>query len=315
MDNKASELSEETKALAQKGREGLPEDRDPLAPQLSETPRPKNIPEKFWDPVAGEPRLEEFFNSYSELERKLAGGSSDEDEDEEDDSNDDDKKPEEVNDDDEADKDEDDADDDEKSDKDDDEDDDKEEEDEKADDAEASEALQSAIEEAQQVYAEKGELDDDARKKLVDMGIPSEAIDYHIAGVQAYESALWGAAEEAAGSRDNLNQARIWASENWTPKQIAAFDSQVTDVETVGAAVETLMSAYNKANPSEGELTNKTTGMTRGSVYESLDEFHADLSKADETRDRVARRKAIDKLRRSRKAGTIKSNRRQPFGE
>jgi hypothetical protein len=45
-----------------------------------------------------------------------------------------------------------------------------------------------------------------------------------------------------------------------------------------------------------------------------MDEFQQDLSKADREFDKVARRKAIDKLRRSRAAGTVKSQRRSPFG-
>jgi hypothetical protein len=45
-----------------------------------------------------------------------------------------------------------------------------------------------------------------------------------------------------------------------------------------------------------------------------MDEFTQDLDRADQQRDKVARRKAIDKLRRSREAGTVKSERRSPFG-
>jgi len=45
-----------------------------------------------------------------------------------------------------------------------------------------------------------------------------------------------------------------------------------------------------------------------------MDEFTQDLDRADKLRDKVARKKAIDKLARSRAAGTVKSERRSPFG-
>jgi hypothetical protein len=133
--------------------------------------------------------------------------------------------------------------------------------------------------------------------------------------VKAEEAALWGAAEEVAGDLDTLNAAREWAAENWSDKQIAAFDAQTGDVETVRMAVTSLMTDFRKANPGEGKLTDKTTGITTGDVYHDIREFHKDLAEADKTRDALARSKAVAKMRRSRQAKTIKSGpRRQPFG-
>jgi hypothetical protein len=74
------------------------------------------------------------------------------------------------------------------------------------------------------------------------------------------------------------------------------------------------MAAFRAANPGEGRLTNRTTGHSTGDVYTHMDEFTQDLDRADQQRDKVARRKAIDKLRRSREAGTVKSERLSPFG-
>jgi len=297
-------VSEETQRLAELGRAGAVEHRDPLAPQLSETPRPAHIPEKFWDPVAGTVRVEEMAKSYAELE-KMRGQKADTvitdeveetaeetpEEATEEVEETPEEAPEETAEETEGD----------------------EEEEQEAPDA--STEVTSAVEAAAAAYKETGEVGAEQREALNKVGISNEQIDRYIAGVKAEEAALWGAAEEAAGDMDTLQAAREWAAENWSPKKIAVFDTQAGDLETVRDAVETLMKDYRKANPSEGTLTNKTTGITHGDVYRSQAEFQADLNKALAARDDKARKAAVEKMRRSRKAGTIKNGpRRQPFG-
>jgi len=47
------------------------EEYSPTEDTLEPSHRPEFLPEKFWDPENGEPRIEALANSYSELERRL----------------------------------------------------------------------------------------------------------------------------------------------------------------------------------------------------------------------------------------------------
>lgn len=46
---------------------------DNLLDTAGARPRPADIPEKFWDPAAGEVRVEALLKSYRELERRMSG--------------------------------------------------------------------------------------------------------------------------------------------------------------------------------------------------------------------------------------------------
>src|SRR5690348_4449479 len=48
---------------------GTVEHREPGAPELK--PAPEGIPEKFWDPVEGKLRADDLVKSYSELEKRI----------------------------------------------------------------------------------------------------------------------------------------------------------------------------------------------------------------------------------------------------
>lgn len=282
---------------------GAVEHRDPNLPKLH--PAPEGIPEKFWDPVEGKMRTDDLLKSYSELEKKIGQGRSNDssgDEDEPEDAappaEDDEEGSEKEADDDTSEDDSEDK-----------------EGDEKDDQEDADEApLQAAIDAAQKSYAETGELSAEDRKPLHEAGISDEQIDLYLQGVKATEDALRTSAAEAAGSEENLNAAMQWAAENWSEKKILAYNAMTGDVETVGTAVAGLMADFRKANPGEGKLTNINSGISRGDVYGSMDEFQQDLAKADRVGDQVARRKALQKLRRSKQAGSVKSApRTSPF--
>jgi hypothetical protein len=276
---------------------GSIDSKDPMAAKT--TPAPEGVPDKFWDPIAGKLRTDDLIKSYSELEKQFRSGKKgDEEEAEEteevaeetteEETEGTEEAPEETT----------------------------EEETEETEKANPEEDFKAAIEAAQTTYAETGELPEEARKPFLDMGFTGQQIDLYLAGVKATEAALQTTAYKAAGSPEAYSAAIKGAGEGGlTPKQIQAFNAQVGDVETVGPAVAGLMASFKAANPGEGQLTNINSGVNRGDVYESMAEFQQDLAAADKVRDGVARKKAVDKLRRSREAGTIKhSNRRQPFG-
>lgn len=303
-DSAAPEVSEEVTRLAELGRKGTVEFRDPLAPKTFE--RPAGVPEKFWDPLTGAVNTEALLKSYTELEKlrsqpkqeevQTPAAEADTPAVEEKPEEDPEEQPEgeaegepegqEDGSDDEA----------------------------GEENGDEPPALTSAIEAAQAAYAETGELSAEAREPLLAQGISNEQIDFYLQGVKAAEQALYSAAYEAAGGEETYKEAVQWASTNWSEKQIAAFNAATGDPQAIKMVVKGLVSEFREANPGEGRLTNINTGVSRGDVYNDIREFHADLAKADATRDQLARSKAVDKLRRSREAKTIVSNRRQPFG-
>lgn len=288
-DEAKTELSAEAQALAEKGRSGTIDLPDPLVKLI---PAPAGTPEKFWDPVEGKLRVDDLIKSYSELETKLGqpadagdedeGGEDDEGSDGEDDpaaAGEADDPADEGGD------------------------------DEGGDDDEGADAptLTTAIESAQVAYAETGELNDEARAPLRAAGISDDQIDLYLSGVKAAEKALEDAVTGPFGSREAYDEAVSWAAAGgMTPKQITAFNGLTGAVETAKTAGKMLFDAYKAANPGEGKFVDLTTGMNHGDVYKSMAEFHKDLAAADAVRDKVARKDAVEKLARSRKARSIK---------
>jgi hypothetical protein len=171
--------------------------------------------------------------------------------------------------------------------------------------------LDEAMGNAQKVYAETGTLPTEAREPFLKAGFSNEQIDLYLAGVKAYEQGLQQAAVKAAGvqSYDEVVEATKWAAANWNEKQIAAFNSQTGDIDTIGNAVAGLFQAYRAANPAEpgeGRLTGANNSVGLGDVYTREAEFQKDLAAADKARDVDARREAVAKMARSLKAGSIK---------
>jgi hypothetical protein len=220
-------LSEETLALAQKGQEGLSAVAKPAAASADTKPtRPVSIPEKFWDAEKGEVRTEALLASYTELEKKLGGGKAEPDPDEKTPENDTARiKPSVAT----------------------------EEGSESGDgDEEGAEAqpaavLTSAIEAAQQVYAETGELSEDTVKSLVDAGIPEHVVSFYLEGIKAQEKALAAAAYAAAGGEEQYKAAVAWAAKNWSAEEINAYDSAVGNPKLIGVTVAGLVASWKAA--------------------------------------------------------------------
>jgi chemotaxis protein histidine kinase CheA len=265
------------------------ETKDPL--QRTQAPPPEGVPEKFWDPDKGQVRMDDLLKSYTELEKKFSAPKEDTEETEEaaEESQEETEEASEEASEESA---------------------EETEEETSKETEETSEAvdLSAAMEAAQTVYAEKGELPAEARDPFLKAGFSNEQIDLYLAGVKAHEEGLKSAAMKAAGVEDygQVEAAIAWAAENWTPKKIAAFNAQAGDVDTVGLAVTALFNDYRGSNPGEGRLTSINSGGNRGDVYNDRREFDADLKKADDRRDPVARKAAIQKMDRSIKAGSLK---------
>lgn len=292
-------LSPETQRLAELGRGG---DTAPpeFRPELAGKQRPDNVPEKFWDREKGVVNQDALLKSYLELERSRGQTPPSADQTPEGKPaiipNADQKPPEgeppaeggEEKTSEEAPK--------------------GDEEKPPEGDA-ATAAVTSAITAAQEDYAKNGgELSEDAVKGLLAAGIQQQQIDLYIQGVKAQERALAATAEEAAGDKATLDAAMEYAG-TLSQEEIDHLNAGLANPKTLARTVKGLVADYRAANPQapgEGRLTNTTGSTNFGDVYTSKEEYLKDMETADRTGDGVARTKAIQKLQRSKKAGTVK---------
>lgn len=303
----APQLSEETQRLAEIGRTGtVPQSGDPLYPAKpgdDTKARPDYIPEKFWDAEKGEVRLEAMAKSYGELEKSFTkkpepkdGADPKEEVAPADDTQADDgnqEAPDGANDpatdpDDTSNE-------------------------EPSDDQEqqpANPELSSAIDAARTLYAETGALTDESFEALAKAGIPRELVERYLDGVKASEAAVAAAIYQMAGGEETYAGAVEWARDAWDDKRIAAFDKAIEDPALRETAVKGLVAAYREAVPAaetgEGQLTLPGGAGDPGDVYRDREEFLKDLDAATKSGSQLERNKAIAKLNRSKKAGTLK---------
>ena len=178
--------------------------------------------------------------------------------------------------------------------------------DEEADPSEAFTAdLQSKVQSAQEEYAESGELSEDTYSALSDL-LGQDYLDNYLAGVKALEEKMTSAVYEAAGDEQLYASATEWAKDNWSEAKVEKFNNALNDPDLMPVMVKSLMDDFNAANPSEGQFTEARKGGVAQDLYSDKDEFLKDLAEADANNDALARRKATQKLQRSKKAGTLK---------
>lgn len=284
-----TQLSEETQRLAELGRNG-DQPKPEFRPQDAGKPtRPDNVPEKFWDAEKGVVNQDALLKSYLELEKTRGQTPPKQDETPagEGEQKVEEKKAEEPG-----------------------------EEGEKPQAETETSPLSSAIEAAQADYAaNNGELSADSRKALVEAGIPDAQIDLYLQGVKAQEKAMLATASEAAGGLD-VQELLGWAGENLEQAQIEYLNTGLANPKTLADTVRNLAGQYRAANPGEGRLVNTSGSTNYGDVYTSKEQYLADMAAAEKSGDMNARSAAVQKLSRSRKAGTIKAvtPRSGPFG-
>lgn len=269
-------LSEETARLAALGRgEDLPEDKSETDEGAEDTAEgsqeeakddiPEWVPEKFRKD--GKADFESLAKAYDELQKKLGAPKEEaEDDDEE-------EKPQDE-----------------------------------GEDALTEEAFREGVQKtvlsAQEEYARDGKLSDETYESLTGL-LGKTYVDNYLAGVAAMEAALTQSVYETAGGEENYMAAIEWARENWSETKIAKFDEALGDEDLMPTMVKALMADYQEAEPGEGKATRPGTGVNPSDVYTDKDEFLRDLAKAEQEGDMLARRKAVQKLERSKKAKTL----------
>jgi hypothetical protein len=159
---------------------------------------------------------------------------------------------------------------------------------------------------ARDEWAQSGDLSDETREKIISSGIPQETLDVYLEGVKALSEALTQKVYAAAGGEEDYTAAVEWARDNWSEAKVSKFDEALGDPDLMPVMVSALMGDYRAASPGEGKQTRQQGGGDNGDLYHDPEEFTRDLADADAKNDALARRKAVQKLQRSKKAGTLK---------
>ncbi len=154
-------------------------------------------------------------------------------------------------------------------------------------------------------YAEQGGLSEDTYAKLSEAGYPKEMVDIYIEGLTNRLNATTNAAYEVTGGQESYGAMIDWAIANLSDEEQDAFDRAVNsnNKATVVMAVKGLkatMDAAVKATASEepDEQIGKG-GKVAAAVYETLDDYMADLNDPRYDTNETFRRQVMAKLNRS----------------
>lgn len=154
-------------------------------------------------------------------------------------------------------------------------------------------------------YADAGGLSEETYSKLDAAGYPKEMVDIYIEGLTNRLNATTNAAYAITGGEQGYGEMIDWAIENLSEDEQAAFDAAVNsnNKATVTMAVKGLkatMDAALKASASEEpEEQISRGGKVPSTVYETLDDYMADLNDPRYDSNETFRRQVMAKLDRS----------------
>lgn len=172
----------------------------------------------------------------------------------------------------------------------------------------AEEATKKAGLDLNEVSAEWWEndgLSDATYTKLAEAGYPKEMVDIYIEGLTSRTVNTSASAYEIAGGEDKYEEMAEWASDNLSEAEVAAYDKAVNskDAETALMAVRGLKARYDsemaKDASEEPEEVVTSKGQVKGDVYESMDDYMADMNDPKYDENETFRKKVMAKLARS----------------
>lgn len=261
----------------------------PAAPAVAT--RPDHIPEKFWDAEKGVARVDEMAKSYAELEKARSAPKEEPRA----------PAPEpKVN----------------------------------ADgtiekppepEAPAPAPLAEAVQAAAKVFSETGELSGEAResltKQLSDVGLPPEALEVYLAGVEALGKKSLAAIYAETDGEENFKAMAAWAAEKLTDAELEAYNEAVQNPRLQSTAVAGLYAKFQKAQaagaaspPSEGRTIAPSGNQgAAGDTFRSRREYSQAVGDPRYGTDEAYRLDVQAKLERSKKQGfsMVDAN---PFG-
>ena len=129
------------------------------------------------------------------------------------------------------------------------------------------------FDEFQNEYTQTGGLSEDAYTALEKAGIPPTLVDSWLEGQQAVGQQLQSTIHNSVGGPEAYNQMVEWASDNWSPEEVDAFNQSVdsTNTNQVMLAVRGLQAQYSLAN-SDPSLYSGDGGSVSSNSFESLNQ-------------------------------------------
>ena len=150
-----------------------------------------------------------------------------------------------------------------------------------------------------------GELSEETYAALDKAGYPQEAVDVYIEGLLARQNAAQTAAYQIVGGQDAYAEMIQWAAESLSEEEIAVYDEAVNSKNTskIKSAVKGLNARFlaevMQEASDEPEDTVEVKGRASGDVYQSFDEYMADLNDPRYDSNETFRNKVMMKLDRS----------------
>lgn len=164
----------------------------------------------------------------------------------------------------------------------------------------------NAIAKARDVYAEKGELTDEAYADLEKVGITRDMVDTYIAGQQAAVNEIRQAAFANTGGEEGFTKMAAWANENMTSEEIATIDKLLAsaDKDLVASGAKMLADRYNADADVEPTTTlGGTSNAASGESYSNRTQMMKDMNSPEYKTDENFRKSVARKIANASKAG------------
>lgn len=163
----------------------------------------------------------------------------------------------------------------------------------------------TAIETAREVYAQTGELSEDAINGLKDAGFDDSTIGNYMDGIKAQEEILTSKAYAAAGGQEAFESMSKWAAENFNEAEITAFNGQIANPDTMSFTIQGLKAQYVASVGSDGTFVEGNGSQGTADVYNSKQQLVSAMSDPRYATDKAYREEVGAKLHRSKKAGSF----------
>lgn len=153
----------------------------------------------------------------------------------------------------------------------------------------------------QSEYDEKGEIGEEAYKKLADAGFPQDLVNSWIQGQEALANNYQNSIYESVGGKEAYSEMTKWAGENLSESEVSAFDRAVGsgDIDMVKLAVTGLQTKYQSAEGTDPSLVGGQSSNSTGGNYGSWAEVTQAMSDPRYNNDPAYRQSVSAKLDRS----------------
>lgn len=151
--------------------------------------------------------------------------------------------------------------------------------------------------ELEKQIVEQGELAQEARKALVDQGIPEALIDSYVAHYRANVESMAAKALEAAGGEEGWKQLNDWAVANLTEAEQADYNARLAGPNWE-VALKDLKARRAATSPTRGEgnLLTGDSGVPTATGYTSRAQMKADMADPRYKSDPAFRKAVMDKI-------------------